>query len=354
MAPLYVQVPPPEYGGTERIVHTLTQELVKRGHDVTLFAAGGSQTSAELAPASPGPLGLNGGDATAWHALEIEQLAKRSGEFEIIHSHLEVMPWLGGERYEAPLVTTMHGRLDQPEQRQLLEQFSAWPLVSISNAQRQPVADLDLKWAGTVYHGLDLAHTYQPGDGSGGYLAFVSRLSPEKGPAIAINVALKAGMKIVVAGPVPDQAGDYFNKEVKPLLDHPDVEYVGELDDAGKNEVIGKAAGFLVPIQWDEPFGLVFIEALATGTPVISCRRGSLPELFEDGRHGFLVDSEADLVEACQRVNGLDREECRNWVLERFSPDRMAAGYELVYERLIAQDWTGATRATGGRDPRLS
>lgn len=340
LAPLFVPVPPPEYGGTERIVHTLTQELVKRGHDVTLFASGGSKTSAELDQTSPKPLWQSGGNPIAWHAIEIEQLAKRSGEFDVIHSHLEVMPWLGGERYEAPLVTTMHGRLDQAEQRRLLGEFSAWPLVSISNAQRKPVEDLGLKWAATVYHGLDLAHMYQPGDGSGGYLAFVSRLSPEKGAAIAIKVAQKAGMKIVVAGPVPEENKDYFEQEVKPLLQQPNVEYAGELDDAGKNEVIGKAVGFLVPIQWDEPFGLAFIEALATGTPVISYRRGSLPELLEDGRHGYLVDgdSENELVEACRRVTSLDREECRRHVLECFAPERMAEGYELVYKRLIAQD----------------
>lgn len=339
VAPLYVPVPPPEYGGTERIVHTLTQELVKRGHEVTLFASGGSKTSAELERSSPKPLWESGGNPDTWHAIEVEQLARRSSEFDIIHSHLDVLPWLGGDRYEAPLVTTMHGRLDQPEQRRLLAEFNHWPLVSISDAQRKPVEDLDLKWAATVYHGLDLARMYQAGDGSGGYLAFVSRLSPEKGPDLAIKVAQKAGMKIVVAGPVPEQNSDYFEKEVKPLLDHPDVEFIGELDDAGKNEVIGKAAGFLVPIQWDEPFGLAFIEALATGTPVISCRRGSLPELLEDGRHGFLVDSDEDaLVDACRKLPSIDRDECRKYVLDRFSPGRMAEGYELVYQRLMAQD----------------
>jgi glycosyltransferase involved in cell wall biosynthesis len=338
VAPLFVPVPPAEYGGTERIIYTLTQELVKRGHEVTLFASAGSRTSAELHSTSPAPLWESGGDALAWHAVQIEQLAKRSDDFDVIHSHLEVLPWLGGDRYKAPLVTTLHGRLDQPEQRKLFSEFRDWPLVSISNAQRKPLEDLNLRWAATVYHGLDLGRIYEPGDGKGGYLAFVSRLSPEKAPALAIKVALEAGMRIVVGGPVPEQDKNYFESEVKPLLKDPNVEFVGELDDAGKNEVIGKAAGFLVPIQWDEPFGLAFIEALATGTPIISCRRGSLPELIEDGRHGFLGDSEEDLVKACKRLASLDRDECRRWVLERFSPEQMTVNYELVYKRLIAQD----------------
>lgn len=340
VAPLFVPVPPPEYGGTERIVHTLTQELVKRGHDVTLFASKGSKTSAELHSTSPAPLWESGGDALAWHAIEIEQLAKRSGDFDVIHSHLEVLPWLGGDRYRPPLVTTMHGRLDEPEQRRLLSEFREWPLVSISDAQRKPVADLELRWAATVYHGLDLERIYQPGDGSGGYLVFVSRLSPEKAPALAIKVAQKSGMKIVVAGPVPEQDRVYFEAEVKPLIKPPDVEFIGELDDAGKNEVIGKAAGFLVPIQWDEPFGLAFIEALATGTPIISSPRGSLPELIEDGRQGFLRADEAGLVDACKKVSELDRAECRRWVLDRFSPAQMAAGYERVYTGLMAEEST--------------
>lgn len=335
VAPLFVPVPPVEYGGTERIVHTLTQELVKRGHDVTLFASQGSKTSAELHSTSPAPLWQSGGDALAWHAIEIEQLAKRSGDFDVIHSHLEVLPWLGGDRYEAPLVTTMHGRLDQPEERKLLAEFREWPLVSISNAQRKPVEDLKLKWAATVYHGLDLERMYDQGPGDGGYLAFVSRLAPEKGPPLAIKVAQAAGMKLILAGPISDP--DYFESDIKPLLDHSDVEFIGELDDAGKNEVIGKAAGFLVPIQWDEPFGLAFIEALATGTPIISCPRGSLPELIEGGRHGFLAEDEAALVEACKKVGSLDRDECRRWVLDRFSPAQMTAGYERVYAQLIAQ-----------------
>jgi glycosyltransferase involved in cell wall biosynthesis len=176
---------------------------------------------------------------------------------------------------------------------------------------------------------------YSGGKGDGGYLAFVSRMAPEKGPQIAIKTAIEAGMKIKVAGPVPDEEKEWFEKQVKPMLDHELVEWVGELDDKGKNEVVGAATAFLVPIQWDEPFGLAFIEALATGTPLVSMARGSLPELIENGRHGFLVDDESKLVEACKKAASLDRAECRRWVLERYSPRRMADGYLSVYGRLL-------------------
>jgi glycosyltransferase involved in cell wall biosynthesis len=335
VAPLFVPVPPREYGGTERIVHTLTQELVARGHEVTLFASAGSETTARLHSSSPTPLWQNGADALAWHAVEVEELVIRSSRFDVIHSHLDVLPWLAGDRYEAPLVTTMHGRLDQPDQRKVLARFREWPLVSISNSQRKPVEDLHLNWCATVYHGLDLERIYRLGEGGEGYLAFVSRLTPEKAPDLAIRVAIKAGMKIVVAGIIPDEEKEYFESKVKPLLDDPLVEWVGELDDDGKNRVIGGASGFIVPIQWDEPFGLAFIEALATGTPIISCPRGSLPELIEDGRQGFLATGEDELVEACHKVKALDRAECRRWVLERFSPSRMATDYERVYQGLV-------------------
>ncbi|HZQ49933.1 MAG TPA: glycosyltransferase family 4 protein [Candidatus Dormibacteraeota bacterium] len=338
LAPLYVPVPPTDYGGTERIVYTLTEELVNRGHDVTLFAAGGSKTSARLLESAPEPLWDSGGSVISWHAVEIERLIKCSGEFDVIHSHIDVMPWLGGDRYRCPLVTTTHGRLDQLEQRVYFQQFPGWPLVSISNAQRRPVRDLHLNWAATVYHGLDLGEMYRLGEGRGGYLSFVSRISPEKGPAVAIRVARAAGMKLVMAGPIPDEAKDFFDSEVQPLIDEGGVEYVGSLDDEGKNDVIGNSAGFLVPIQWDEPFGLAFIEALATGTPVISCPRGSLPELIESGKHGFLVNDEEELVEAVGKLSTIDRRACRDYVLERFSPRRMAEGYERVYSDLARMD----------------
>lgn len=337
LAPLFVPVPPTGYGGTERIVYTLTEELVRRGHDVTLFASAGSTTSARLESITPEPLWTMGSNDMSWHALEIERVIRRSAEFDVIHSHIDVLPWLGGERYRCPLVTTMHGRLDELDQRATLSEFRGWPLVSISDAQRNPVDDLGLRWAATVYHGLPLDQMYTLGDGSGGYLAFVSRMSPEKGPVDAIRVARRAGMKLVMAGPIPDETKDYYESEVQPLIDQGGVEYIGTLDDAGKNDLIGNASGFLVPIQWEEPFGLAFIEALATGTPVISCPRGSLPELIENGKEGFLVTGEDALADACHRVGELDREACRRYVLDRFSPANMAVGYERVYCDLIGR-----------------
>lgn len=344
VAPLFVPVPPREYGGTERIVHVLTQELVRRGHEVTLFASAGSKTSADLEALTPQPLWNSGQDPIAWHAVEVEELVSRSGEFDVIHSHLDILPWLAGDRYSCPLVTTMHGRLDLPEQRTALGQFRHWPLVSISKSQRKPVEDLKLNWRATVYHGMPLGRTYSLGSGEGGYLAFVSRLTREKGPEVAIRTAVKAGMKIVVAGIVPTEEKGWFEQNVRPLLDNPLVEFVGELDDAGKNEVIGGARGFLVPIQWDEPFGLAFIEALATGTPIVSMARGSLPELIENGRHGFLCTSEDELLEAVGKLGDLDRSACREWAVERYSPARMADGYERVYQGLVAE----GTRAAAG------
>jgi len=227
LAPLFLEVPPREYGGTERIVHTLTEQLVKRGHDVTLFAAQGSTTTADLYPMGTLPLWETGGNAFAWHAIEIEELIRHSADFDVIHSHLEVLPWLGGERYQSPLVTTIHGRLDLDEQRQVLKVFRQWPLVSISDAQRCPVDDLGLDWLATVYHGLDLEGVYSQGAGAGGYLAFISRFSPEKGPDVAIRAARKAGMKLVMAGPIPDENREFFEAEVEPLLKDSDVELVG-------------------------------------------------------------------------------------------------------------------------------
>lgn len=335
VAPLFVAVPPRSYGGTERIVHALTEELVRRGHEVTLFAAGGSHTSARLHATAPRPLwSLRPMDPLAYRLIQVEELVRRSHRFDVIHSHIDYLPWLAGERIQAPVVTTLHGRLDQPEVRQLLALFRGWPLVSISQAQRRPVADLDLNWCGTVHHGLDLGRTYTLGPGDGGYLVFLGRIAPEKDPVTAIRVAIKAGMPLKIAARVDQVDRPYFESQVRPLLDHPLVEWVGEHDDGSKNELLGRAAALLLPVDWDEPFGLTFIEALATGTPVISRPRGSLPELVRHGRHGFLVWDEDDMVEACREVSQIDRAECRRWALERFSVERMTDEYELIYERL--------------------
>jgi glycosyltransferase involved in cell wall biosynthesis len=274
-------------------------------------------------------------DPLAYRVLQVEELVRRSSEFDLIHSHVEYLPWLAGERLRAPLLTTLHGRLDLPELRSLLATYRNQPLVSISGAQRRPVDDLRLNWVATVHHGLDLATTFQLGTGDGGHLVFLGRISAEKDPATAIRVAIGASLPLHIAARVDPVDQPFFESQVRPLLDHPLVHWCGELDDAAKGELVGRATAMLVPIDWDEPFGLGFIEALACGTPVVSRPRGALPELLRHGEHGFLVWTEAELVEACRRAPGLDRAACRTWALERFSAERMVADYERVYQAVL-------------------
>jgi glycosyltransferase involved in cell wall biosynthesis len=232
------------------------------------------------------------------------------------------------------VITTLHGRLDLPEWQPLLGHYPDRPLVSISDAQRNPVSELPLNWVGTVYHGLDLAESYQLGDGAGGYLVFLGRIAPEKDPVAAIRIAVKAGIPLKIAARIDPKDQDYFESEVKPLLNHPRVEWVGQKSDVGKNELLGGAIALLLPVAWDEPFGLTFIEALACGTPVISRPRGSLPELIRNGRHGFLSNDEDELVEACRHVTELDRRACRHWAIENFSTERMVKDYERLAARV--------------------
>ena len=333
VAPLFVRIPPDRYGGTERVVHALGEELSSRGHDLVLFGAGTSQWPGEIVPVCPRPLWeMNTTDPLAYRVLQVEEVVLRSGEFDVIHSHVDYLPWLAGDRLRAPMVNTLHGRLDLPELRPLFELHPEQPLVSISNAQRRPVADLGLNWVATVYHGFRLHELYHLGQGDGGYLVFLGRISPEKGPATAIKVAIKAETPIKVAARVDPVNFEYFQQEVEPLLSHPLVEWVGQQDDRGKAELLAGAKALLAPIDWDEPFGIVIIEALAAGTPVISRPRGSLPELMRDKEHGFLVQTEEEMVEACRRIGEIDRRRCREQVLENFTVERMANGYEHVYD----------------------
>jgi glycosyltransferase involved in cell wall biosynthesis len=336
IAPLHVQVPPQRYGGTERVVHALTEGLVRRGHQVTLFAAGGSQTNAELHATSSRPLWqMELADPLAYRVLQVEELVRRSSEFDLIHSHVDYLPWLAGERLRAPLVSTLHGRLDLPELRSLLAIYQNQSLVSISGAQRRPVDDLRLNWVATVHHGLDLATTFQLGTGHGCHLVFLGRISAEKDPGTAIRVAIGASMPLHLVARVDPSDQPFFESKVRPLLDHPLIHWHGELDDAAKGELLGRATAMLLPIDWDEPFGLAFIEALACGTPVVSRPRGALPELIRHGEHGFLVWTEAEMVEACRRAPGLERAACRTWALDHFSAERMVADYERVYKTVL-------------------
>ncbi len=337
VAPLFVRVPPREYGGTERVVHALGQELSRRGeHELVLFAAGTSEWPGELVAICPRPLWeIHTTDPLAYRVLQVEEVVRRSSEFDVIHSHVDYLPWLAEGRLRAPVVTTLHGRLDLPELRPLFERHPEQPLVSISDAQRKPVLDLGLNWVATVYHGFRLQDIYDLGPGDGGYLVFLGRTSPEKGPATALRVAIQAGIPIKVAGKIDTVNYDYFQREVEPLLSHPLVEWVGEQNDQGKAQLLEHALGLLAPIDWEEPFGIVYIEALAAGTPVISRPRGSLPELMRHGEHGFLVSTEEEMVAACRRLSDIDRRRCREWVLEQFSVERMADGYDRAF-RIVA------------------
>jgi glycosyltransferase involved in cell wall biosynthesis len=335
VAPLVERVPPARYGGTERVVHILTEELVRRGHQVTLFAAGTSSTTAELVECSPKPLWeLKPMDPLSYQMLEVERVIAESDRFDAIHTH-DHFPWLAAPRMQAPLLTTMHGRLDTPELREMLSFYRGQPLVSISDSQRCPVADLRLNWTATVHHGLEV-NRIKPGDGSGGYLVFLGRMSPEKGPASAIRIASKAGMQLKMATRVNETEREFFESKVKPLLGAAEVDLVGEADDDEKSELLRNAKALLMPIEWEEPFGLVFVEALACGTPVLARPQGAVPEIVEDGVHGFLRDSDDELAEACKHLDEIDRQACRRRAETHFSVGVMADGYERAYRQVAA------------------
>jgi glycosyltransferase involved in cell wall biosynthesis len=342
VAPLYERVPPLLYGGTERVVSYLVEELVHRGHEVTLFASGDSETQAELIaparralrldPARPDPLAL--------HTVELGQVFQRAEEFDVIHCHVDYLAFPFSRLVPTATVHTLHGRLDLPHHGCVLGHFRDVPLVSISEAQRRPVKDLDLNWVGTVHHGLPL-ELYPPGPGRGGYLAFLGRISPEKRPDLAIAVAKRVGLPLRIAAKVDAVDQAYFEREIQPLLSHPLVEFVGEIGDDAKAEFLGDALALLFPIDWPEPFGLVMIEALACGTPVVARRCGSVPEVIVPGRTGLIADTLDELVEAVRHVGRLDRAACRREAETRFSVGHMVDGYEEIYERLAAQAHVG-------------
>ncbi len=346
VAPPFETVPPSAYGGTERVVATLTDVLVGRGHDVTLFAAGDSVTSAHLVPTV---------DEALWHAdpplhdmqpfwaLTMDRLWEHVAEFDIVHSHLDFWGYPLARHGGVPMVTTLHGRLDLPELQPVYRRFDDVPLVSISDAQRQPVPWAD--WVATVYHGIELQeYTFNPKPGR--YLAFLGRISPEKGLDTAIRVAKRAGTRLRVAARRPlrirndpnvRRDWEHYHNEVVPLIERQHVTMVGEVAGPAKDRFLRNALALIFPIRWPEPFGLVMAEALACGTPVVALNQGSVPEVVQDGVTGFICETEDELVEAVKRVPELDRRTCRAEAERRFSPDAMATAYEAVYAQLMAK-----------------
>jgi glycosyltransferase involved in cell wall biosynthesis len=332
VAPLHVAVPPRDYGGTERCVYNLTEALVKLGHDVTLFATGDSQTSAQLVPMRPDPISFDPAvDATALHVAELAEVYRRADQFDVIHSHLDYLTLPFVQTTPTPTVLTLHGRLDQSEFRQVFDTYRHANYISISESQRSFLPDLN--WAGTVHHALDVNRfPFHPNPGN--YLAFVGRMSPEKGPDRAIAIAKKAGIPLKIAAKIDASERPYFESVIKPMLDHPLIEYVGVLNEREKSELMGKALALLLPIKWPEPFGIVFIESLACGTPVLTCPYGAVPEILEDGVTSFIRETGDELVEAIEHLREISRSGCREYVRRKFDIQRMAMKYLNVYSKV--------------------
>ncbi|HET9267208.1 MAG TPA: glycosyltransferase family 4 protein [Vicinamibacterales bacterium] len=336
VSPLYESVPPQEYGGTERVVSFLTEELVRLGHDVTLFASGDSVTSARLVAMTPRSLRTDPGsvDALPHHILMLEQLAGVAREFDLLHYHIDYMHFPFSRRLGVPHLTTLHGRLDIADLRPLYDEFGDMPVVSISDAQREPLPQAH--WVGTVQHGLP-RDLFAPGDGRGDYLAFIGRISPEKRVDRAVEIAGRAGLPLRIAAKVDRVDEAYFHSEIEPLMGASHVEFLGEMGDAEKGELLRGARALLFPIDWPEPFGLVMIEAMACGTPTIAWPNGSVPEVLENGVTGFIVSSVAEAADAVSRTATLDRRRVRERFEARFTADRMARDYVALYETLVGQ-----------------
>ena len=335
VSPLFETVPPQTYGGTERVVSYLTEELVRRGHRVTLFASGDSITKAHLVPICDRSLrlGRKVQDSLAYHFLQLEQVVRQSGEFDVIHFHIDYLHFPLSRHCGLRQLTTLHGRLDLPELIDLYGEFSEMPVVSISDAQRIPVPRAG--WVATVHHGLPLnLYALQPDPGK--YLAFLGRVSPEKGLPAAIEISTRLNLPLKIAAKVDRADERYFETEIAHLLDRPNVEFIGEISEREKQEFLGSALALLAPVDWPEPFGLVLIESMACGTPVIAFARGSIPEIIDHGETGFVVADLEEAIDAVGKVDSISRRGCRELFERRFSAARMAADYERAYEALPA------------------
>jgi glycosyltransferase involved in cell wall biosynthesis len=352
IAPLYERIPPRLYGGTERVVSYITEELVRRGHEVTLFAAGDAQTKARLVAACPQALRLIGKPALGV-CLQLPMISEAyenaSSRFDVIHSHLDYWAFPFALSADLASVATMHGRLDIDDLRPVYEKYRKMPVVSISDAQRPPLPFMN--WVATVHHGLprDLLH-FNPGPGK--YLAFLGRICPEKRPDIGIEVARRVGIPLKIAAKVDVVDREYFKAIIQPMLAPPDIEYIGEITEQEKNEFLGGALALLFTIDWPEPFGLAMIEALACGTPIIARPFGSVPEIVRPGITGFIASSEGEIAEAARKAETLSRKACRSEFEARFTAETMVDGYERVYRRLIEMKQLGreSSRELGAID----
>lgn len=336
IAPLYESVPPKLYGGTERIVAYLSDELVHLGHHVTLFASGDSQTNAELVPCSTRALRLdpNSVDKLASHVLMLEKVYSRASDFDVIHFHIDYLHFSLSRCYKHAQVTTLHGRLDIPELGALYEEFHEMPVVSISKSQRKPLQHAN--WVGNVYHGVP-SSLYKPQFRTGEYLVFLGRISREKRVDRAIQVAMEMGIELKIAAKIDPVDRAYFEDEIQPLFEQPVVSFLGELGEGKKGELLSNALALLFPVDWEEPFGLAMIEAMACGTPVIAWRRGSIPEVVDEGVTGFIVENIPDAIRAVRRARDFNRARCFQTFQRRFLASRMARDYVQVYEELLTR-----------------
>lgn len=353
VAPLYESVPPKLYGGTERVVSYLTEALVADGHDVTLFASGDSETAARLVPACPRSLRLNNHQCTdhlAHHFVMLEEVLERADQFDIIHFHIDYLHFPLSKLSGLAHISTLHGRLDSPDLVPLFRKYKGMPLTSISLSQRKPLPWVN--WVGNIYHGLPEDLLVQ-GDGRGKYLAFLGRISPEKRVDRAIEIAKQLNMPLKIAAKIDPADRLYYEKEIKALLNTPNVEFVGEINDQQKAAFLGNAYAYLFPIDWPEPFGLTMIEAMACGTPTIAFNRGSVPEVITNGVGGFVVDTVEEAVNAVRQAARFDRTACRAEFIKRFSAPKMARDYTRLYEVILTAKSAAPDSAAAARDTEI-
>jgi glycosyltransferase involved in cell wall biosynthesis len=334
VAPLYESVPPQLYGGTERVVSALTEELVARGHEVTLFASGDSLTGANLVPCAPTSLRLDDSvrDGVAYTLMELAEVFGCQGDFDLIHNHTDYFAFPFARHARTPVLTTTHGRLDLPEIQRVYRYFADTALASISKSQRGQVPELN--WIGTAYNGIDFSH-FQLRREPGAYLAFLGRISPEKRADRAIEVARSLDMPLKIAAKVDAVDRDYFEHAIRPHLASPLVEFIGEVNEQEKDDFLGNAFAYLFPIDWPEPFGLTMVEAMACGTPVVAMSCGSVPEVVSDGVSGFICHSMWEFLDAVPKIASLDRAACRTYAESRFSSQVMTDRYESLYAELL-------------------